>query len=632
MRELEVPVLIVGAGPVGMLMAALLADQGIESLLIEQRDDLHLAPQAHVINTRTQEILASIGVTDEDLAGISTHSAQSRFVTWRRNLADGDLARIEISGAGSLARMEAASSKRTANIPQHHLERLLFAQVARRVRCQTAFGQVWLDAEQSEPCVISSVMDAASGETYRVRSQWLIAADGAGSRVRRSQGLPMVGETNLAHLVTINFEADIRHLVKDSPSILFWVLSAKAPGTFIVHDAARYSVFMTPYYPAYESPNDFPPERCERMLRAALGDRDMPLRITSLSNWTMQAHIAEPYRKGLTFLVGDAAHRFPPTGGLGLNTGAADAHNLAWKLALVIKGRAGPGLLDTYGDERKPVAETNCRVSVSNHRKMRQVTAALGLDEDQLPTMARLRASAPARMLPSALRSAVKSLLVAPIESRTRKVQQAATPRFASIKQKMQQAAEAQMEHFSTLGLDLGYVYRSTAICDNGAVVPVAANPVLEVALSLTPGARWPHFRVQGARALGTAAATSHDLLDPGHFLLAGLGCHGQRCVELAAQASQRLGVPVHGVDLDAVVHRDDLPRLHAWNGGRPDIAVLVRPDGHIAWRHASAAGMQLGDVLGPLCTVLQIPVPGPLPVPSGESPPSGARTGMCAS
>jgi len=616
-----------------MLMAALLADQGIKSLLIEQRDDLHLAPQAHVINTRTQEILASIGVTDEDLAGISTHSAESRFVTWRRNLADGDLARIEVGGAGCLARMAAASSKRTANIPQHHLERLLFAQVARRVRCQTAFGQVWQDADQNEQCVISSVRDAASGETYRVRSQWLIAADGASSHVRRSQGLPMVGETNLAHLITINFEADIRHLVKDSPSILFWVLSAKAPGTFIVHDAARYSVFMTPYYPAYESPKDFPPERCERILRAALGDRDMPLRITSLSNWTMQAHIAEPYHKGRTFLVGDAAHRFPPTGGLGLNTGAADAHNLAWKLALVMKGKAGSGLLDTYGDERKPVAETNCRVSVSNHRKMRQVTAALGLDEDKLPTLARLRASAPARMLPSGLRSALKSLLVAPIESRTRKVQQAATPRFAGIKQKMQQAAEAQMEHFSTLGLDLGYVYRSAAICDHGAVAPVTANPVLEVALSLTPGARLPHFRVQGA-----VAATSHDLLDPGHFLLAGLGCHGRRCVELAAQASQRLGVPVHGVDLDAVAHRDELPRLHAWNGGRPDIAVLVRPDGHLAWSHASATGLQIEDVLGPLCTVLQIrpplPVPAPLPAPiaSGEAPTSSARTGTHAS
>ncbi|KAB2891883.1 MAG: HlyD family efflux transporter periplasmic adaptor subunit [Burkholderiaceae bacterium] len=416
MRELEVPVLIVGAGPVGMLMAALLADQGIESLLLERRDDLHLAPQAHVINIRTQEILAGIGVTDEALASIKTHSDDARFVTWRRNLAEGDLARIDIGSPAYLAGMAAASGKCTVNIPQHHLERLLFAQVARRVLCQARFGHAWLGAKHGEHGVVSSVSDAATGEVYQVRSEWLIAADGAGSPVRRSLELPMVGETNLAHLITVNFEADIRHLVKDSPSILFWVLSAAAPGTFIVHDAARYSVFMTPYFPRHESPADFPMARCERLLRTALGDRHMPLRITSLSNWTMQAHIAASYSKQRTFLVGDAAHRFPPTGGLGLNTGAADAHNLAWKLASVIKGRAGRGLLDTYGAERKPVAETNCRVSVANHWKMREVTTALGLDEDRLPTLARLRASAPARALPVALRSAVKRMLVAPVD------------------------------------------------------------------------------------------------------------------------------------------------------------------------------------------------------------------------
>ncbi|KJK20851.1 hypothetical protein UB46_30495 [Burkholderiaceae bacterium 16] len=619
MRELEVPVLIVGAGPVGMLMAALLADQGIESLLVEQRDDLHLAPQAHVINTRTQEILAGIGVTDEALAGITTHSAEARFVTWRQNLAEGDLARIDIGSAGYLASMAPASSKRTANIPQHHLERLLFAQVSRRVRCQTRFGHAWQGAEHSGHGAVSSVKDVATGETYRVRSDWLIAADGAGSPVRRSLGLPMVGETNLAHLITINFEADIRHLVKESPSILFWVLSAAAPGTFIVHDAARYSVFMTPYFPEYESPADFPPDRCERILRAALGDRHLPLRITSLSNWTMQAHIAAPYSQGRTFLVGDAAHRFPPTGGLGLNTGAADAHNLAWKLACVIKGRAGPGLLDTYGDERKPVAETNSRVSVANHRKMRQVTAALGLDEDKLPTMARLRASAPARALPAALRSAVKRLLVAPIDSRTRKVQRAATPGFAGIRRNVQLAAEAQMEHFNTLGLDLGYVYRSAAVCGGGAAAPMASNPVLEVAQSLTPGARLPHFRLQGAPG---SPATSHDLVGHGHFLLAGFGRHGKACAGLAESASQQLGgVAVHAVDLDAVTHHADRPQLSAWNLGLPDAAILVRPDGHIAWRHAAATDARLEDVLGALCRVLQVPVPSREPLPSGARP-----------
>ncbi|EHP42452.1 PheA/TfdB family FAD-binding monooxygenase [Cupriavidus basilensis OR16] len=191
---MEVPVLIVGAGPVGMLMAALLADQGIASLLIEQRDDLHLAPQAHVINARTQEILASIGVTDEDLAGITTHAAGARFVTWRRNLAEADLARIDIASDTYLANLAAASSKRTANIPQHHLERLLFAQVSRRARCEACFGQVWQSAEHNAQGVVSVVRDAATGEAYRVRSDWLIAADGAGSAVRRGLGLPMVGD------------------------------------------------------------------------------------------------------------------------------------------------------------------------------------------------------------------------------------------------------------------------------------------------------------------------------------------------------------------------------------------------------------------------------------------------------
>ncbi|EYS94821.1 hypothetical protein CF68_23770 [Cupriavidus sp. SK-4] len=614
MRVVEVPVLIVGAGPVGMLMAALLADQGIESLLVERRDDLHLAPQAHVINTRTQEILAGIGVTDEALAGITTHSGDARFVTWRRNLAEGDLARIDIGSPGYLAGMAAASGKRTANIPQHHLERLLFAQVSRRVRCQARFGHAWQGAEHNEHCVVSSVREAATGAVYRVRSEWLIAADGAGSPVRRSLELPMVGETNLAHLITINFEADIRHLVKDSPSILFWVLSAAAPGTFIVHDSARYSVFMTPYFPQHESPADFPLARCERLLRTALGDRHMPLRITSLSNWTMQAHIAASYCKQRTFLVGDAAHRFPPTGGLGLNTGAADAHNLAWKLANVIRGRAGPGLLDTYGDERKPVAERNCGVSVANHWKMREVTAALGLDDDKLPTLARLRASAPARALPAALRSAVKRMLVAPVDARTRRVQLAATPRFAAIQRNVQQAAEAQMEHFNTLGLDLGYVYRSAAVCGSEAMPsgpPMATSSVLGVAQSFTPGGRLPHFRLKDASG---ASATSHDLVGNGHFLLAGFGRHGKACAGLAAGASQRLGgLPVHGVDIGAVIHCADKQQLSLWNRGLPDGVILVRPDGHIAWRHASVTDVQAEDVLAALCRVLQAPVSSPL-------------------
>lgn len=605
MREMEVPVLIVGAGPVGLAMAALLADQGVESLLVEQRDGLHQAPQAHVINVRTREILAGLGIADEVLASVATPAAEARYVTWRRNLAEDDLARLEIGGEARLAQLDAVSGKRSANVPQHRLERLLLDALAGRTHCETRFRQTWLSAKQDGQCVTSLVREGASGEVYRVRSRWLLAADGAGSQVRRGAGISMSGDTNLAHMVTVNFEADIRPLVKDSPSILFWVLSAKAPGTFIVHDAARYAVFMTPYFPPYENPGDFSLARCERMLRAAIGTDDVPLRITSLSNWTMQAHVAEHYRKGRTLLVGDAAHRFPPTGGLGLNTGIADAHNLAWKLALVLKGRAGDGLIDTYGAERRPVALANCEASVKNHYRMREVTAAMGIDDRRLPMLGRIRSSVPARVLPAPLRGAIGSLLVAPFEARTRNIAQAATPKFAAIQQQVQRAAEDQMAHFSTLGLDLGYAYEGAAVCSDGVAAPIGTDPVQEVCQSLAPGARWPHFHL--APDAGVPFRTSsHALLKPGQFLLAGLGRHGPECIGLAAQLGRCLGIDVAGVNLNLAASHKAVQQLEDWNGGRPDAAILVRPDGHIAWRCSAWPMPQPNDAPAALRAVLQ--------------------------
>lgn len=615
MHELEVPVLIVGAGPVGLTMAALLADQGIASLLVEQRDGLHQAPQAHVISARTREILASLGIADEALARVTTPPADARYVTWRRNLAEEDIARIEIGGEARFVQLDSVSGKRSANVPQHHLERVLFDALAGRTGCETRFGQTWRGAEEEGDCVVSHIEDAASGEVYAVRSQWLLAADGASSSVRRGAGIAMAGDTNLAHMVTVNFEADLRPLVKDSPSILFWTLSAKAPGTFIVHDAARYAVFMTPYFPPHEQPADFPVARCERMLRAALGTADVPFRVTSLSHWTMQAHVADRYRQGRTLLVGDAAHRFPPTGGLGLNTGIADAHNLAWKLALVMQGRADEGLIDTYGAERRPVAVANCEASVKNFHKMREVTAAMGIDDRRLPLLGRVRSSAPARALPGAVRSAIGGLFVAPVEWRTRRIAKAASVRCAAIRQRVQRAAENQMAHFSTVGLDLGHAYRGAAVCGDGTTAPVAPDPVRDVCQSLTPGARWPHFHL--APDTGVAYRTSsHELLRPGHFLLAGMGRHGAACERLAAS----LGLAVVGVNLDLAASHKALAQLIAWNDGAADATLLVRPDGHIAWRSTASQPPSLSDVAAVLRAILQINLSPPTPRPQGHA------------
>ncbi|HTD05113.1 FAD-dependent monooxygenase [Undibacterium sp.] len=595
MRETDIPVLIVGAGPVGMLTAALLADRGIESLIIEQRQDLHLAPQAHVINSRTQEILSEIGIADEEIKGISTHADSARNVTWRRTLASGDLASIDIGSQAYTGKLENVSSKVTTNIPQHQLERMLFKHLSRRVLCRTAFGQTWLGAEQFKDHVVSRLKDMATGEEYRVRSSWIVAADGASSRVRRDCGIEMIGKTDLANLITINFEGDIRHLVQNSPSILFWIMSAKCPGTFIVHDEARYSVFMTPYFPPHESPKDYPVERCERILRSALGDDKMPVRVTSISSWTMQSHTAQTYSKGRIFLVGDAAHRFPPTGGLGLNTGAADAQNLAWKLALVIKGKADRALLQTYESERKPVAQVNGQASTDNHHKMREVTDALGLNLDHLPMMARLRASAPVRLLPRALRSACKNLLVIPIEARTNKIQKAATDNYANRKSAVQQAAEDQFAHFNTIGLDLGYVYRGKAISNDGSRPPPVGNPVLDYTQSFCPGARFPHFRLAAPAGV---KKSSYTLIGGDRFLLAGMGCHGKTASQFAGAIAEALEVAIDAADLNIVTHPDDASRLANLNDQRPDGLFLVRPDGHTAWRHNRSEPVQVAELI----------------------------------
>ncbi|MEE3120682.1 MAG: FAD-dependent monooxygenase, partial [Pseudomonadota bacterium] len=180
----------------------------------------------------------------------------------------------------------------------------------------------------------------------------------------------MEGPDALQHFITVHFHADLSELIDDKPGILHWIMEPSAGSTLISYDDGQNWVLMHGCAPGQEDPKLYDEARCLALINAALGRDDIEVAMKNVSPWVMTAQVAARYRHGRAFLLGDAAHRFPPAGGLGLNTGMGDAQNLAWKLAMVKNGMAEDGLLDSYDTERKAVAETNSAQSMENAMRM----------------------------------------------------------------------------------------------------------------------------------------------------------------------------------------------------------------------------------------------------------------------
>ena len=301
--------------------------------------------------------------------------------------------------------------------------------------------------------------------------------------------------------------------------------------------------FNTEINPAVDTLEDFPPERCADIVRTAAGVDDLDVDIKRAGFWTMAAEVATRYRKGRVFVAGDAAHRFPPTGGFGMNTGLADAHNLAWKLAGVLHGWAHDSLLDTYGVERRPVAETNSQYSVVNAIKMSDTGVG--------PT-------APA--------------VVAALE--------AGGETAAAERTRLAVAIQNQRPHFDFLNQELGYSYDgSAAVIADGSPAPSPVDPVRDYTPSARPGARAAHAWV----TVGGQQVSTIDLYTGGFVVLAG-SAGSPWLAGAVGQMPDELPVEVLVIGVDVLCDGD----LHGLYGITPDGIVVVRPDGHVAFRAAS--------------------------------------------
>lgn len=537
MTRVETPVLVVGAGPAGMTCALLLSRLGIPSRIIERRAAPQSAPAAHVVNARSFEIFRAAGIDMHAVAAACTDPADAGQVLWVTTLAGRELGRLPFERQGEDALAFTPTPLR--NLSQHRLEPILVDELRRCADVEMAYGHVWEDAAQDSEGVTSRIRDHAGGAVYEARSDWLIAADGAGSPVRKLLGIEPTGPDRLQSFVMIHFAANLRALVGHRPAVLYWTTAPGATGIFVAHDIDSTWVYMHPWDADRESAEDYSEAVCADIVHRAMGTHAHPFVIRGIRTWTMTAQVAERYRQQRIFLVGDAAHRFPPTGGLGLNTGVQDAHNLAWKIAAVEAGWAPDALLDTYAAERRPVAQRNADVSLRNAMRLGEVYQALAADERD--------------------RSAGND---------------ATAPREPVASDALRAAIANQAEHFDMLGLQLGFAYDSGAIVGNGCSAAARNESVREYVPSARPGARVPHawVRCNGIRI------SSLDLFAYGRFTLVA-GPAGQRWEAAAAGP-----VPVDYVRVGRDVVDEDGQWMNLL-GIEADGAILVRPDQHVAWR-----------------------------------------------
>jgi 2,4-dichlorophenol 6-monooxygenase len=560
----DVDVAIVGAGPVGLVLAALLDRQGLTSRVFERREGLHRSPQAHVLNTRTMEILRELGL-ERTVQSLAAPPLLMQWVTWCESMAGRELGRIALQGdPAALPGRLAASPTSIANFAQNRLEPLLLDLVAGSARTEMSFASEVVSAESTGGGALLRVRD--HGGESEVHASWAVACDGASSSIRRSLGIEMAGPASIQKFVSIYFEANLERYIAGRTGPLFWICGARTRGVVIGFDLVKTWALMAPYSEPH-TPEDFSSAVVERLVRDAIGDEAARFRITSVGSWNMSAQLADRFRHGRVLLAGDAAHRFPPSGGLGMNTGIQDAHNLAWKLAAVVRGTAGEALLETYETERRPVAARNSDQSVRNAMRMFEVDAALGF-------------STLAPVDPTVDMTGASVLVDYGLDGDS--------PPAASRRREVDAVIQSQAEHFDFGGLDLGFHYEHGALVADGTEPP--EDDVRVYTPTARPGSRLPHVWLtrRGARV------STHDAAVPGRFTLF-TGPDGGAWVRAARRV-----VRASSVELDVAIVTRKEPRageyvdpVGAWTalartgeGG----ALLVRPDGHVAWRCFDAA------------------------------------------
>ena len=578
MTEIRTDVLIVGTGPAGSSTAALLSSYGIDNVLINNYSWLAGTPRAHITNQRTMEVLRDLGknveneaylhATEQDLMG------ENIFCT---SLVGEELGRMKSWGKHPNSRAEhlLSSPSFMNDLPQTFMEPLLFKTACSR-GTNARMSTQYLSHEEDSEGVTSTCLDKLTNKEIKIRSKYLVGADGGNSKVAENLGLPFEGKMGVGGSMNILFRADLSKYVAHRPSVLYWVLQPGADiggiGMGLVRMIRPWNEWLIVWgYDINQPAPEVDEKFATKVARDLVGDPKLNIELLSVSTWTVNNMYAKKMSKGKVFCAGDATHRHPPSNGLGSNTSIQDGFNLAWKLAYVLKGKAGEDLLQTYSDERAPIAKQIVTRANQSIGEFGPIFESLGLTNTQDPEKMKEN-----------------------MDKRKEDTQEAEKQREA-----LRKAIAFKKYEFDAHGVEMNQRYKSDAIIDEGENEPIfEKDKELHYQPTTYPGARIPHVWVYDKQ--GQKHSTL-DLCGQGNFsIFTGIG--GLNWVNAAKTIEQDLGIQiicnVIGPDQDYEDHVGEWAEAREINDSG---MILVRPDQHVCWRSKSMnsdAVLKLKDVM----------------------------------
>ncbi|MFF4825066.1 FAD-dependent oxidoreductase [Streptomyces sp. NPDC001312] len=529
-----VPVLVVGGSLVGLSASVFLGRLGVEHCVVERHAATSAHPRGRGNNMRTMELFRTAGL-EPDIRKAATTLSKNHGILQVDTLRGENRRWLSARITGRPPEADLCSTIRCA-CSQNDLEPVLL-QGARDLGGDVRFSTELLSFSQDDDGVQAVLQTRDTGETYTVRSDYLLAADGPRSPVRQRLGIEHSGSGDLFHNVSVTFRSKLlREVAGEQKFVVCYVTDPTGEGVLLPVDNEEQWVFHVPWFPERgQTLEHFTDARIIEHIRAAAGMRDLDVEITGRAPWHAADRVANSYRDGRVFLIGDSAHEMPPTGAFGSNTGIQDAHNLAWKIAAVLRGWAGSTLLDSYEAERRPVAQTT------------SARATLQAAREQHPGYS---------------------------------------------------ARTASNDSADLMTVALGYRYASRAVAGANAEDPVIPDVLC---LNGEPGSRAPHLWVTRD---GVKLSTV-DLYERSFVLL----CGGPGWRTAAGTVGARLNVPLDVYSIgDGAEYDLDTGGAADWSsvhGVALEGAVLVRPDGFVAWRAEAGTADMEKELTGVLLQIL---------------------------